>query len=55
METLIGNVQHEGEKLEVELGGEITIYLLVNHIEVTFEVKEMNLLRKHNTEPKAKI
>lgn len=55
MGTLIGNVQHAGEKLEVELGGEITIYLLVNHIEVTLEAKEMNLLRKHKIESKAKI
>lgn len=54
MGTLIGNIQHEGEKLEVELGEEIIIYLLVNHIEVTLEAKEMNLLGKHKMKPKAK-
>lgn len=53
--TLIGNVQHGGEKLEVEFGGKITIYLLFNRTEATLEAKEMNLLRKHKIESKTKI
>ena len=48
MGTLIGNVQCEGEKLEVELEREITTCFLVNHVEVTLETKEINLLRKDN-------
>lgn len=46
MGTLIGSVQYEGKKLEVGLGGEIAICLLVSQAEVTFGTKEMNLLRK---------
>lgn len=46
--TLTGNVLCEGEKLQVGLEREITIYLFVNHVEVTLEAKEINLLRKDN-------
>ena len=45
---LIGNILCEGEKLEVGLEREIAIYLLVNHMEVTLEAREINLLRKDN-------
>lgn len=48
MGILIGNILCEGEKLEVGLEREIAIYLLVNHMEVTLEAREINLLRKDN-------
>lgn len=46
--TLIRNVLCEGEKLQVGPEREITIYLSVNHVKVTLEAKEINLLRKDN-------
>lgn len=46
VETLIGNVQYEGEKLKVELRGEITICLPIKYREVTPEAKEMHLQGK---------
>ena len=53
--TLIRNVLCEGEKLEVGLEREITIYLLVNHVEVTLEAKEINMLRKDKRDYNTKI
>lgn len=55
MGTLIRNVLCEGEKLEVGLEREITIYLLVNHVEVTLEAKEINMLRKDKRDYNTKI